>query len=49
MQDNAAEAGVSSWVMFSRGHRHMAKQRQDDQLEPTYNSSMRIRDIDLRT
>ena len=27
----------------------MAKQKQDDQLEPTYSSSVRIRDIALST
>ena len=28
---------------------HMAEQKQDDQLEPTYSSSVRIRDVALRT
>ena len=28
---------------------HMAEQKQDDQLEPTYRSSVRIRDVALRT
>ena len=28
---------------------HMAEQMQDDQLEPTYNSSVRIRDVDRKT
>ena len=28
---------------------HTAEQKQDDQLEPTYSSSMRIRDVALRT
>ena len=27
----------------------MDKQRQDDQLEPTYSSSVSIRDVDLKT
>ena len=27
----------------------MAEQKQDDQLEPTYSSSVRIRDVALRT
>ena len=35
--------------MFSYGPPHMAKQKQDDQLEPTYSSSVRIRDVALRT
>ena len=49
MQDTAGEAGTSSQVMFSFGLPHMAEQKQDDQLEPTYSSSVRIRDEDLRT
>ena len=35
--------------MFSYGLRHMAEQKQTDQLEPTYNSSVRIQDVALRT
>ena len=35
--------------MFSYGPPHMAEQKQDDQLEPTYSSSVRIRDVALRT
>ena len=31
--------------MFSYGPPHMAEQKQDDQLEPTYSSSVRIRDV----
>ena len=42
MQDTAG-------VMFSYGPPHMAEQKQDDQLEPTYSSSVRIRDVALRT
>ena len=34
--------------MFSNGLPHMAEQKQGDQLEPTYNSSVRIRDVVLR-
>ena len=34
--------------MFSYGPCHMAEQKQDDQLEPTYSSSVRIRDVALR-
>ena len=49
MQDTAGEAGTSSYVMFSYGPLHMAEQKQDDQHEPTYSSSVRIRDIVLRT
>ena len=36
-------------VMFSDGPPHMAEQNQDDQLEPTYSSSVRIRDVALGT
>ena len=49
MQDTAGEAGTSSWVMYSYGPLHMAKQKQDDQLEHTYSSYVRIRDIALKT
>ena len=35
--------------MFSNGPPHMAEQMQGDQLEPTYSSSVRIRDVALRT
>ena len=36
-------------MMYSYGPLHMAKQNQDDLLEPTYRSSVRIRDVALRT
>ena len=39
----------SSLVMYSYGPSHMAGQKQDDQLEHTYSSYVRIRDIALRT
>ena len=35
--------------MFSYGPRHMAEQKQGSQLEPTCSSSVRIRDVALRT
>ena len=35
--------------MFSYGPLHMAEQKQDDQLEPTYSSSVRIRGVALKT
>ena len=35
--------------MYSYGPPHMAEQKQDDQLEHTYNNSVRIRDEALRT
>ena len=43
------EARTNSSVMYSYGAPHMAKQKQDDQLEHTYSSYMRIRDIALKT
>ena len=49
MQDTTGEAGTSSKVMYSNGPPQMAKQKQGDQLEPTYTSSVRIRDVALRT
>ena len=35
--------------MYSDGPPHMAKQKQDDQLEHTYSSYVRIRDVALKT
>ena len=35
--------------MYSCRPLHMDEQRQDDQLEPTYSSSVPIRDVVLRT
>ena len=35
--------------MYSYGPPHMAEQKQDDQLEHTYSSYVRIRDVDLKT
>ena len=35
--------------MYSNRTPHMAKQRQDDQLEHKYSSSVRIRDVALKT
>ena len=49
MQLTAGDAGTGSKVMFSYGPPHMAEKKQDDQLKPTYNSSVRIRDVALRT
>ena len=43
------KVGTSSWVIYSSGSLHMDVQRQDDQLEPTYSSSVPIRDVGLRT
>ena len=35
--------------MYSYGPAHMAKQKQDDQLEHTYSSYVRIQDVALKT
>ena len=35
--------------MYSYGPPHMAKQKQDDQLEHTYSSNVRIRNVVLKT
>ena len=35
--------------MYSGEPIHMDEQRQDDQLEPTYSSSLPIRDVSLKT
>ena len=48
-QDTAGEARTNSSVMYSYGPPHMAKQKQDDQLEQTYSSYVRIRDVALKT
>ena len=49
MQDIAGEARTNSLVMYSYGPQHMAKQKQDDQLELTYSSYVRIQDVALKT
>ena len=35
--------------MYSRGTLHMDDQKQDDPLEPTYSSSVPIREVTLKT
>ena len=47
MQDTAGDVGTSLLVMHSYGPLHMAEQKQGDQLEPTYSSSVRIRGVAL--
>ena len=49
MQDTAGEVATSSKVIYSFGPLHMAEQKQDNQLELTYSSSVPIRDVALRT
>ena len=36
-------------MKYSFGPLHTGKQRQDDQLEPTYNRSVSIQDVALKT
>ena len=48
-QDTGGEARTNSSVMYSYGPPHMAKQKQDDQLEHTYSGYVRIRDVTLKT
>ena len=45
----SGEARTNSSVMYSYGHQHMAKQKQDDQLEHIYSSYVSIRDVALKT
>ena len=40
---------MNSSVMYSYGPPHMAKQKQDNQLEHTYSSYVRIQDVALKT
>ena len=47
--DTDGETGTSSLVMYSYRPPHMAGQKQNDQLEHTYSSYVRIRDVALRT
>ena len=49
MRDTAGEVKTSSLVMYSSGPLHMDEQRPDDQLEPTYSSTVSIRDVALKT
>ena len=48
-QDTAGEARTNSSVMYSYGPPHMAKQKQDNQLEHTHSSYVRIRDVAQKT
>ena len=46
-QDTAGEVRTDSWVMYSCGPLPMDVQRQEVQLEPTYSSSVPLRDAAL--
>ena len=49
MQDIAGKVETNSKGTYSCEPLHMNEQRQDDQLDPTYSSAVRIRDVTLRT
>ena len=49
MQDTTGEPRTNSSVMYSYGPPYMAKQKQDDQLEHTYSSYLKIWDVALKT
>ena len=49
MRDSAGEVGTNSYVKYSYGPPHMAEQKQDDQLEHTYSSCVRIHGVALKT
>ena len=40
---------VGVQVMYSYGPPHMAGQKQDDQLEPTYSNYVRTQDVTQKT
>ena len=48
-QNTAGEARTNSSVMYSYGPPHMAKQKQDNQLEHMYSSYVKIWDVTLKT
>ena len=49
MQNTAGEVGTNSKATYSCGPLHVDEQRQEDQLEPIYNSSVPIQDLALET
>ena len=49
MRDTAGEVETRSEVKYSSEALYMGEQRQDDQLEPTYSSSVPILDVAVRT
>ena len=49
MRDTAGEVSTSSYATYSCGPLHIDEQRQDDQLEPIYNSSVLIQDVAWKT
>ena len=49
MQDTAGKVSTNSYMIYSSRLLHMDDQRQDDQLEHRYSSSVLIWDIALKT
>ena len=49
MRNTAGEVGTDLSVAYSCGALHMDEQKQDDQLEPIYNSSVPIQVVGLKT
>ena len=49
MLDTAAEVGTTSLMIYPYGPLHMTEQKQGDQLEPRYSSSVRIGGVALWT
>ena len=49
MQDTAGEVRTNPLVTYSSGSHQTDEQRQDDQLEPIFNSSVPIQDVALET
>ena len=49
MRDTAGKIRANQKAIYSRGPLHVDEQRQDNQLEPIYNSSVPIQDIALKT
>ena len=49
MRNSAGEVGTNLWETYSCGPPHIGVQRQDNQREPTYNSSVPIQDVSLKS
>ena len=46
MRDTAGEVRMNSYAVLFRRPLHMDDQRQNNQLEPIYNKSVPIQDVD---
>ena len=49
MRDTVGEVETNSSMTYSCVFHHMNEQRKDDQLETSYNSSVRIQDVALKS